>query len=105
MALCAIRVAGVRQTNGSAVIAVARSTRRRELLCRIMDGSIVAGQALLVGNPFAEKARLCDMAGSTLPGEHSVCAGQTACRVHAPVGPNGVPGQEHNRQCGQGDRK
>jgi len=68
----AIRIACGRQANRSAMIGVAGGAVRRKLLRCMMDRAVVAGKALLVGDFFAKKTGLRDMARSALPGEHGM---------------------------------
>ena len=105
MALRAVRVARGRQSNRSAMIGVAGGARRRELLRRVMNGAVVAGEAFLVGDFLAEKSRLRDVARGALPGQHRVRGRQRARRINAPVAAHSVPREPHERERRQRHRQ
>jgi hypothetical protein len=105
MALRATRVADGGEANRSPVVGVAGCTGRSKRLRRLVNRSVMAGQAFLVRNFLAEKSNLGDVAGHALFGQDCVRWGQSASRIDAPVGANGVPPNPDNRERRQRQRK
>ena len=105
VALRAIRVACGGQPNRSAMIGVAGRARRRERLRYVMQGAVMACEALLVDDFGVVKAQVGQMAGGTLLRENRVRGGQPSGGVHAAVAANAVPRDpqdgEHRRRSGK----
>src|SRR5216683_2681285 len=98
MALRARSVAGSGQANRTSMIGMAGGTGGREHLRRVMNRSVVAREAFLIGDLLAEKACLRDVAGGALSGQHGVRGGQASRRVHSAVASYAIPSKPQHRE-------
>lgn len=104
VALRAVRVTRRGQPNRSPMIGVAGGARGRELLRRVMQGTVMARDALLVDDFGVVKTQVGEMAGRALLGENGVRGGQISRGVHTAVAANAVPRdpQDGERRCRNG---
>ena len=91
MTLRTIRVARGGKPNRSPMIGVAGSARGHERLRCVMQGAVMAREALLVDGFFVVKTQVGQVAGGTLLGENCVRGGQTSRGIHAAVVANAIP--------------
>jgi hypothetical protein len=105
MTLRAICVARGGQANRSPMIGVAGSACRRERLRRVMQGAVMAGEALLVDDLGVVKTQVGQVACGTLPGENRVRGGQVSGGVHAAVVAYAIPRDPQNGERRRRNRK
>ena len=105
VALRAIRVARRGQPNRSSVIGVTGGARGRESLRYVMQGTVMARDALLVDDLGVVGTQVSQMAGRTLLGENGVRGGQASGGVHAAVAANAVPRDPQDRKRGRRNGK
>jgi hypothetical protein len=107
MTLRAVCVAGGGQSNRSPVIGVAGGACGRERLGYVMQGAVMARDALLVDDLCIVKTQVGQMAGRTLLCEDGVRGGQASGGVHAAVAADAVPRdpQEGERRRHNGKQK
>src|SRR5580704_9824589 len=96
--LRAVCVARGRKANRSPMFGVTGCARGSERLRRLMQGAVMAREALLVDDLGLVKTQVGLVAGGTLLGEHRMRGGQGSRGVHAAVAANAVP---CDRQDGQ----
>jgi len=98
MTLRAICIARGGQPNRSPMIGVAGSACGRERLRGVVQGAVMARDALLVDDLGVVKTQVGQVAGGTLPRENRVRGGQVSGGVHAAVAAYGVPRDPQNGQ-------
>ena len=84
-----------------AMVGVAGRAGGSECLRRLVNCSVMARQAFLVGNFFCEKSGLRDVAGRALFGQNGMRWSQRASGINSPVGANGIPRDPDYREPGQ----
>ncbi len=105
MAPSAIVIAGVGQTDRSAMIGVAGSACGRESLRDVMHGAVMAREALLIDDFGVIKTQVGDVASGTLLRQNGVRARQASRGVHAAVAARGIPRDAQDRDRGGCDRE
>jgi hypothetical protein len=99
VALRATKLRNSSQTKMPTMLFVARSAIRRENLVRVMDRTVMARFAALIGCPGAEHASLLQMASATFLGKNGVRTRNSSAAINVVVASEGVPTQPQN--CGQ----
>ena len=89
--LRAVRVARGGQPNRSSMLRVTGSASGHELLRCVMQGAVMAREALLVDDIGVVKTQVGQMAGRALLSKHCVRSGQISGGVYAAVAAYAIP--------------
>src|SRR5579864_1153364 len=84
---------------------MARRTGRRKLLIRVMNGTVMASHASLIGDRMAKRGRVRDVARRALLREQSVRCGQRAHVIRRAAFRKSGNNQPEKRRRGKRNRK